>query len=325
MNRMLCLALFGSMTARLESPAEPTRICVLAPQLGELLAFLAVRRGCYFERADIAENLWAQDEGETRIGTVNTALWRLRRVIESTPARRGDFLVIDRRGAVGLNGPHPVNLDVAEFEQLTRNGLNRPLEALKESDEKGLRTAVALYRDDVLAEFRGTWALRERERLRNIFLNAAGRLMQLAERLGQYEDAIGYARAVLEVDSLREDMHRDLMRYLVLGGQRALALRQFEICRAALQRELAIPPMPETLALYRQIAAAALEHRPSASPYPPGSCSAPPTTATNAEPTASSRPPRTLPGAATHVEHARCLMAEADEHLRQTLESLRRE
>jgi hypothetical protein len=33
-----------------------------------------------------------------------------------------------------------------------------------------------------------------------------------------------------------------------------LALRQFELCRAALKRELAIQPMPETVALYRGIA-----------------------------------------------------------------------
>jgi hypothetical protein len=41
-------------------------------------------------------------------------------------------------------------------------------------------------------------------------------------------------------------------------GQRALALRQFERCRSALRRELAIHPMQETLQLHQQIADAAV-------------------------------------------------------------------
>ena len=78
--------------------------------------------------------------------------------------------------------------------------------------------------------------------------------MHLSELRREYDDAIHYARLVLAVDELREDVHRDLMRYLVCNGQRALALRQFEVCRAALRRELAIQPMNETMAVYRQIA-----------------------------------------------------------------------
>ena len=50
---------------------------------------------------------------------------------------------------------------------------------------------------------------------------------------------------ILDRDMLREDTHCDLMRLLV-RGECALALRQFERCRDALRRELAIQPMRES-------------------------------------------------------------------------------
>jgi len=321
---MLSLALFGSVSARLEYPDSPPHSLALTPQSAELLAFLAVGRGRFFGRTDIAECVWAQDEGDTRIGSVNTALWRLRRTLEVAPAQRGDFLAVDPQGAVGLNGPRPVALDVADFERLTHAGLAKPIERLTEPDEQGLRQGVALYRANALAGLRGPWALRERERLRNVFLSAAGRLMQLSDRQRNYDEAIHYARLVLEVDALREDVHRDLMRYLVKGGQRALALRQFEVCRAALQRELAIHPMSETLALYRQIADSAL------SPVSRSDVRSPrlsPRTVRLTTRTESAReswsaeaPPTANAG--EHVEQARGLIAEADEQLRKTLELL---
>jgi two-component SAPR family response regulator len=305
---MLSVVLFGSMSASLESSSS-ARALTLAPRVAELLAFLALGRGEYFSRADIADSVWGDRAHEVTAGTVNTALWRLRRSIERTPARPGDFLITNRQGAVGLNGPRPISIDVAEFERLTRPGLSKPIEQLTEADHQALRASVTLYRDNVLAGFGGLWALRERERLRNTYLNAAGRLMHFSEVRREYDDAIHYARLVLAVDELREDVHRDLMRYLVCSGQRAVALRQFEVCRAALHRELAIQPMTETMALYRHIAAGATE---SSKPLQTSLRVVPqcPTPAASAWPVA----------ATDQVRAARHLLAEADEHLKKTLD-----
>jgi DNA-binding SARP family transcriptional activator len=302
---MLSVVLFGSMSASLESSGT-ARMLRLAPRVAELLAFLALGRGEYFSRADLADSLWGDRAQEVTAGTLNTALWRLRRSIEQTPAQPRDFLVTNRQGAVGLNGPRPVSLDVAEFERLTRPGLSKPAGQLTEADCEALRVSITLYRGNVLAGFGGSWALREQERLRNTYLNAAGRLMHVAELRREYEDAIHYARLVLAVDELREDVHRDLMRHLVCNGQRALALRQFEVCRAALRRELAIQPMNETMAVYRQIVDGATEGpKPVRPPLPERPLPVAPTRPTTA---------------AHEVQAARHLLAEADDHLKKTLD-----
>ena len=310
---MLSLSYFGSMSVCLLHPAR-SQALTLTPRVAELLAFLALRRGQFFTRPEIAESVWAHSDGDATVASVNTALWRLRRIIEQAPVRRGDFLVSSRQGAVSLNGPGPVAVDIADFEALARSGLSKAIEQVTDADCKALRASVDLYRDNALAEFTGAWALKQRERLRNTFLDAAGRLMQLSSLRCQYADAIHYAHLVLEVDELREDVHRELMQLLVLNGQRALALRQFEACRAALQRELAIKPMPETMTLYREIADSAVELKlarrgdaavPSAAEAPASVKTVVPTGAT------------TTP--VDQVRFARSLIAEADQCLQHTL------
>jgi DNA-binding SARP family transcriptional activator len=276
------------------------------------LAFLALGRGRYFPRAEITQAVWGDADNEVGHGSLSTGLWRLRRIIEHEPAKPGDFLVVNRQGAVGLNGPAPVSLDVTEFEQRTRAPLSKLLPDIADSDVASLTAAVELYKDKVLVDFTSEWVLRERERLRRIYLDALGRLMQLMAVRRDYGAAIRYGQSILYADCLREDVHRDLMRYFVLNGQRALALRQFETCRATLKRELAIAPMRETTAVYQRIADSALgdvrlestsgsqEWQAQHAPSPPQVAVAPVT-------------------AAEHIAAARSLIAEADSHLQLSL------
>lgn len=248
----LSVHLFGTTSASLCCP-QRVQSLALSPRSAELLAFLALGRGRYFGRSEIAEAIWDADD-EVSTGSVNTALWRLRRSIELAPAKAGDFLIVNRQGCVGLNGPVQMQCDVQLFEQLVQTHRAITTAQLSEARQQHLEIAVALYRESALAEFRSAWALRERERLRNAYLDALQRLMQHSAAKHDYGGAIHYARRLLATDGLREDVHRVLMRYLVLDGQRAAALRQFDACRTALKRELAIQPMRETFAVYQQIA-----------------------------------------------------------------------
>jgi DNA-binding SARP family transcriptional activator len=123
-----------------------------------------------------------------------------------------------------------------------------------------------MYKADVLTDFTEEWALREREKYRRSYLNALGRLIQVGAVRGDYASAIRCAQAVLDCDALREDVHRELMRLFACNGQRALALKQFELCRALLKTELGIAPMRETVSLYREIANGAVAPREGADP-----------------------------------------------------------
>ncbi|GAB3389086.1 AfsR/SARP family transcriptional regulator [Lysobacter fragariae] len=249
---MFRIWLFGSMAIAADGVPDGSQ--GITGRCANLLAYLALGQGRYFSRAELQENLWPERGSAPTCGSFNTALWRLRRLVEQPPLKHGDLIVSDRRGAIGLNGPAGVWLDVDEFERLVAPGLSKAPERLSDADIAGLREGVGLYKSDILLDVSDDWALREREKHRRNYLNALGRLMQLAMIRRDYAEGIRHAQAVLDSDALREDVHRELMQLFVLNGQRAQALRQFEHCRELLRRELAIQPMRETLAVYQRIA-----------------------------------------------------------------------
>ncbi|WP_295386068.1 BTAD domain-containing putative transcriptional regulator [uncultured Thiodictyon sp.] len=251
---MLSVTLFGSLSVALGTGVAGAHAITLPTRQAALLAFLALGRGRYFSRWQIVQTLWGDSQDAMSLGPLNTALWRLRKAIEQAPAKVGDYLVTNRQGALGLNGPGEVWLDVDEFARLTRAGLGKPLPQLSPADICDLQAALLLYKGEFLTGFNDPWASVERERYRRLYLNALGRLTQIHAVRQDYLGAIDYSQAILDLDPLREDVHRDLMRYYVMQGQRTLALRQFELCRDNLRRELAVAPMRETLILYRRIA-----------------------------------------------------------------------
>ena len=57
----------------------------------------------------------------------------------------------------------------------------------------------------------------------------------------------------LALDPLHEPAHRALIRLYADTGDRAAALVQYRECVRALSRELGVPPLPETTALYEQV------------------------------------------------------------------------
>ena len=253
---MLRIWLFGSLCVANDASGE--QVTAVSGRCGSLLAYLALGRGRYFSRAELLDTLWPERMASMTAGSFNTALWRLRRMVECAPFQHGELIASDRRGAIGLNGSQAIWLDIEEFERRIASGLSRPIEQLGDCDIEDLRAGVALYKSDILLEFTDDWALREREKHRRHYLNALWRLMQLCAIRREYGEAVRYAQCILDCDALREDVHRELMQLFVLSGQRAQALRQFETCRDMLRRELAIPPMRETLSLYRQIADSAI-------------------------------------------------------------------
>ena len=88
----------------------------------------------------------------------------------------------------------------------------------------------------------------------------SGVLEQLTTALvaqGRVADAIGAARRRLALDPLHEPAHRELIRLHAWNGEHSAALRQYRECVRVLERELGVPPLAETTAVYEEV----LEHR----------------------------------------------------------------
>jgi len=234
------LVLMGGLDARLASgaalrlPTQKTRA---------LLAYLAVHRGKPHLRDKLASLLWG-DSGEVRARTsLRRSLASLRKTFA---AAASSSLLIEGR-AVTLN-PEAVEVDVWTFERLIAEGTPAALER-----------AVALYQGELLDGFDLTvaafedWLVAERERLRELALEALAKLLRYQVDTGPAEPAIQTALRLLALDPLRETVHRTLMRLYTRQGRRANALRQYQVCVAVLQRELGVEPEPKTREVYQEV------------------------------------------------------------------------
>jgi DNA-binding SARP family transcriptional activator len=234
------LTLLGGFHARL-----PNGDAVLLPtrKAQALLAYLAVPVGRTHPRDKLAALLWGGIREESARASLRQALFVLRKAVEAADAEllRADGEALSLR-------PAAVDVDVVAFEQ-----------AVREGSAESLERAMSLYQGDLLAGLVldeapfEEWLIAERERLHELALEALAKLLAHQRRAGATEAAVASALRVLSLDPLQEPVHRALMRCYTQLGRRGAALRQYQACVGALQRELGIEPDAETKALYREI------------------------------------------------------------------------
>src|SRR6266511_4255848 len=241
----LNLALLGGFQGRVDASAPltlPTR------KSQALLAFLALPPGRSHPREKLASLLWGgMREPQARRG-LRQSLFTLRKAVDAEPPA----LLIDGE-TVALN-PTSVDVDVVEFERHVAEGTPAALER-----------AATLYRGELLeglalqeAPFE-EWLLAERERLRELALEALAKLLRHQRTTEGTEAALRTGLRLLALDPLQEPVHRAVMRLYVQLGRRPSALRQYQICIGVLQRELSVEPEITTKQLYQEI----LRQRPS--------------------------------------------------------------
>jgi len=202
----------------------------------ELFAALAANPNYPHPRTTLAGALWPEKSEDKARASLNTELWRVRQVLG-----KADQYLEQTRETVALNLP-PEQVDTHRFRALVRRG-----------DVPSLEKAVELYRGDFLDGCYADWCLLERERLRDLWQGALEGLLRHRESRGEPAEAIAFAKRLHALDPLREDIHRALMRLYAGLGDRPAALAQYQHCKAVLQQELGIPPMPETEALFAKI------------------------------------------------------------------------
>lgn len=207
-----------------------------------LLAVLALTPGAAHTRDRLAGLLWS-DRGDAHArDSLKHALARLRAALGPD----GEPLVADRQ-SVRLD-PAALMVDIAAFDRLLAEGTPDATEA-----------AIALYRGDLLEGIGirdpvfEEWLRVERQRLRGRAEEAAASLMARSLAEGADDRAAAAARRLMQLDPLREDACRVLMRIHADRGETAQALRLHDALRDRLHRELGVRPERETTRLCEAI------------------------------------------------------------------------
>ena len=242
----LSLTLLGDFQARFGS-GPPLRLRARKTQA--LLAYLALPAGQAHSRDKLAALLWGDGSQHHARGRLRETLFVLRRTL--APA---DPPCLDASNETVALTADSVDVDAVAFERLVETG-----------GAVALGHAVDLYRGDLLEglEFRGAlfedWLMAERERLRELALDALAKLLAYQRSAGLAEPALQTALRLIALDPLQEAVHRTLMRLYTQLGRRGAALRQYQLCVGVLRRELGVEPEADTRTVYQEI----LRHRAS--------------------------------------------------------------
>ena len=205
-------------------------------------------------RDRLARLFWADLDGEHSRAALNTALWRLRKLLALEQASNDGANLYSSGQEIVLESAPWLSVDTHQFDLAARNALR--------TGEVSKECLAAQYFEDAADAYSGAfldgedmeWIIVEREKLHSTYVRCLTELVRRYAILEQYELAISAARRILAVDPFRESMQRRLIVLLTLNGQRVQAIVELRRWKAALRDEIGIDPMPETCALERAIA-----------------------------------------------------------------------
>jgi DNA-binding SARP family transcriptional activator len=215
-----------------------------------MAALLFSQPGRMRRREWIAESFWpGLDESKSR-AALNSALWRLRRIISQEPESDGAKNLISVGDYVVFEDRPWLEIDAVEI----RRAASLDGSGSKSDIEEVLR-AIELYQGPFLEGEDSEFLTEERERLHSCFIELAQVALQHHVRNGAWKEAIVMCRNVLAQDPYREAFVRALVAILCLEDRRAEAIRYCEKWRRTLLADIGVGPMPRTQKMFDKIRA----------------------------------------------------------------------
>lgn len=197
-----------------------------------LLAYLALRRRPV-QRDHVAEVLWLDSSQERALGSLRSALWKLRQ----SPCE------LVRVNGCRLEIAPDVRVDVNDAMSWSKQVLN-PMRPDEACDIRGLA-----YVGDILPDWYDEWVTLEREHFRLLRAQALDELCERLTTAGRFNEALEAGLTAAKSEPLRESTQRALMRLHLAQGNPAEAIDQYRRFRGRLRHQLELEPSPKMLAL----------------------------------------------------------------------------
>ncbi len=211
----------------------------IAKKAQSLLAYLAVENAGPKTREHLAALLWGETGDDRARHNLRQTLSNIKQYCGAVIASNGQYLELDR---------NVCSSDIAEF-----------LNGIESDDPTRLFSCLEHYKGDLLEGIQinapafEDWLRDTRQRLHESACTIIDRLSEVLLEEGRSEEAEGVVRKRLQMDPACESAHRALMNMLARRGHRSEAIRQYQICVDALERELGVKPEAATLAMYEEI------------------------------------------------------------------------
>ena len=195
---MLNVGLLGVF--RIASVDCRTWSSALGPAGRGLASFLFAYPDRPHRRERLADLFWPGLDTERARRALNSATWRLRRLLAAQPERDGTECLLTIGADTILQAGQWLDIDAAALQEAAAIALRQP--AALEDPETLRRIAAVLHRYEgpFLDGDDGDWILEERERLHSLFVRTATAVVCRLGVAECYHDAISLARLALRFD-----------------------------------------------------------------------------------------------------------------------------
>jgi DNA-binding SARP family transcriptional activator len=244
------LYLFGRFEA--EAGERPVR-GLEARKIQELLSYLILAKKRPIQRERLADRLWPNVDARRCKKYLRQALWQLQKVVPKDGGSPDQQLLLVDQDWIELNPEADIWVDVVQFEQAYEHMIGETSSEVCPAMRGMVRSAVELYRGELLEGWCNSWCLYPRDAYRSMYLALLDVLMADAELTRCWEAGLAYARRALTEDRANERTYVRAMRLHCRAGNRTEALRQYSACVTALREELGVTPEFGTQQLYELI------------------------------------------------------------------------
>ncbi|MFG2999839.1 BTAD domain-containing putative transcriptional regulator [Streptomyces sp. NPDC048340] len=219
-----------------EAAAPGSDASGLAPRHRAVLAYLLLHSGVAISTDRLIDAMWGPLPPDSARAQIQTTIAAIRRMLRASEA---DGMLATRPAGYVIT-PGPGQLDLDEFTSLTAKppaGSEDPGDAADR-----MRTALALWRGEPLADITAHYVQSARTRLNGQLLIAVERLAELELARGRHDDLIDELSVHLAANPLRERLCCQLMLALHRTGRQTDALDVARTFRATLVEEQGLDP-----------------------------------------------------------------------------------
>lgn len=234
---MLVVKLLGQFDVR----RDGTPLVIPSRPAQSLLAFLLLNAGIPHRREKLAGLLWPETPEANARRSLRQELWRLRKALGPSPSSEGAVSYLQSDDITITFAANSESwLDAAELERGGGEGAT--------ADE--LMRVLSLYHGELLPGFYDEWVALERERLRAIYEEKMGRLLECLQGGQRWGAVREWAERWIGLGGSPEPAYRALMiAHHALGNVSHVAI-VYDRCVRAMLDDLGVEPSEETRALF---------------------------------------------------------------------------
>ena len=216
-----------------------------------ILCYLASARDHRATKDRLVDTFWEDAPPGIIQKNFHPTVSYLRKALNTAHPVKKNFILFES-GAYRLNPGYSYRIDVVAFEAAVLGARRKAAAGETAQALADYQEAMRLYRGDYLEEEYDDWIEAPREHYARLFeacLEETGALHAAAAR---WEEALGCYERLVQRDPYSEPGSCRVMEALGRLGNRLGVQQEFQRLTATLEKELDLPPLPETRAVYER-------------------------------------------------------------------------